>query len=139
MAQWSAIVTIEIAVTGNGNLIPPIICISYKKYRYYFVANYPPAYTDSAFQSGLLNSDDVFNFFVHLDKHNLSFVERAVLFLLNNDEMHKSVRGIDFAKTHEAIMLSFRVFTNVSPLTGQFTLKKKYISTSCEDCIRITL
>ena len=92
--ERGALVTMALAVSANGNSLPPMFIFQRKNYRSYFVNTGPNGCIGSANPSGWMTQDDFVIFLEHFMKHSRCSKEKPILLLLDNHESHLSVNGI---------------------------------------------
>lgn len=106
-AERGTLVTLMVAVSATGNTVPPLFVFPRVKYQSYFLNNSPVGSVGCANPSGWMNEDHFCFFLEHFVKHVKCSRTKPILLLIDNHQSHLSIRGIDYARNHGIIMVSF--------------------------------
>lgn len=105
-AERGTLVTLAVAVSAIGNLIPPFFIFPRKKYKKEFIVKGPIGCGGSANPSGWMNGEQFYEFLEFFQSHVHASIDNPVLLILDNHESHLSIRGLDYCKDNGIFVLS---------------------------------
>lgn len=106
-AERGTLVTLTVAVSANGNTVPPFFIFPRVNYRDHFITGAPVGSLGDANPSGWMKETHFIKFIMHFIRHVRCSKERPVLLLLDNHESHLSVDALDICKQNGVTVLSF--------------------------------
>ena len=102
--ERGSLVTIAVAVSATGNVVPPFFIFPRVHFRDNFLKCAPPGSSGSANPSGWMKESHFLEFLKHFVKHTKCSKEKPVLLLLDNHGSHLSIQGLDFCKANGIIL-----------------------------------
>ena len=99
-------VTVAVAVSASGTLVPPMFVFTRVKFTDYFIANGPYDCVGSANPSGWMKANDFLVFMQHIADVTKCSKEHPVLILLDNYESHLSIALIDYCRDNGIVLLT---------------------------------
>lgn len=106
-AERGTNVSLALAVSANGQSIPPFYLFPRSNMKESYMTHASYGAVGVANGSGYMNSDVFPQFMRHFIKHTGANADSPTLLLLDNYGAHLSVEAIDLALDHGIIMLSF--------------------------------
>lgn len=134
-AERGTLVTLAVAISAIGNMIPPFFIFPRKRFKNEFLIGGPPGCDGASNPSGWMNADQFYEFLVHFQKHAHASEQNPVLLILDNHESHLSIRGLDFCKDNGIVVLSLPPHCShkLQPLDrAVFGPFKKYVNSECD-------
>ena len=138
-AERGTLVTVAVAVSASGTLVPPMFVFPRAKFRDYFIANGPYGCVGSANPSGWMKANDFLVFMQHIMAVTKCSKEHPVLILLDNHESHLSIALIDYCRDNGIVLLTLPPHCShkLQPLDRTvFGPFKKYVNTASDDWIK---
>ena len=138
-AGRGTLVTVAVAVSASGTLVPPMFVFPGAKFRDYFIANGPYGCVGSANPSGWMKVNDFLIFMQHIVAVTKRSKEHPVLILLGNHESHLSIALIDYCHDNGIVLLTLSPHCShkLHPLDQtMFGPFKKYVNTASDDWIK---
>ena len=138
-AERGTLVTVAVAVSASGTLVPPMFVFPRAKFRDYFIANGPYGCVGSANRSGWMKANDFLVFMQHFVAVSKCSKEHPVLLLLDNHESHLSIALIDYCRDNGIVLLTLTPHCShkLQPLDRTvFWPFKKYVNTASDDWIK---
>ena len=105
--ERGTLVTMAVAVSGVGNMLPPLLIFPRVNYRDHFVRDGPVGCIGAATPSGWMNEEIFLKFVQHFVQCVRSTPDKPVLLILDNHESHLSIPAIDYCKDNGVVLLSF--------------------------------
>ncbi|XP_071646064.1 uncharacterized protein [Temnothorax longispinosus] len=105
-AERGNLVTLTMAVSAIGQFLPPFFIFPRKHFKEYFLNGGPPGCTGEANPSGWMNAEHFVKFLQFFQSHVHASVDDPVLLILDNQESHLSIAGLDYCKSNGIIVLS---------------------------------
>lgn len=105
--ERGTMITMALAVSAVGSMIPPFFLFPRKKMQSCFMDNAPVCSTGFANESGWMQQNEFVKFMQHFIKYSHSSKEAPTLLLLDNHASHLSVEAIDMAVENGVTLLSF--------------------------------
>lgn len=137
-AERGTLVTMAVAVSATGNLLPPFFVFPRKKFKKSFLIGGPTGCSGAGNPSGWMNADQFVEFLAFFQSHVRATVENPVLLILDNHESHLCIRGLDYCKENGIIVLSLPPHTShkLQPLDRSvFGPFKKAVNTQCDNWV----
>jgi len=106
-AERGTLVTIALAVSATGNVVPPFFVFPRVNYKDHFIATGPVGSEGDANPSGWMQKENFIKFAKHFVKHTKPSKERPILLLLDNHDSHLSIESLDYLKENGVTVLSF--------------------------------
>ncbi|XP_053623521.1 uncharacterized protein LOC128682698 [Plodia interpunctella] len=106
-AERGALVTVVVAVSALGNMVPPFFIFPRVHFKDHFVQCGPVGSDGDANPSGWMKEENFIKYARHFVKYVKPSKEKPVLLLLDNHESHLSIEVIDFFKNNGVTILSF--------------------------------
>ena len=103
-SERGELVTMYVAVSANGNTVPPMFIFPRVKYNDLFIRDGPVDCIGTTHPSGWMTHDNFLKFLEHFVKHTRASKEKKLLLLLDNHESHLH---IDILRDNGVVMLSF--------------------------------
>ena len=100
------LVTMVDTVNAEGNALPPLFIFTRAKYHNHFIRGSPPGSIGQTTRSGWINEDVVVKYLQHIIRHTRCSLERKILLILDNHELHTSLQAIDLAKSNGIVMVT---------------------------------
>lgn len=105
-AERGTLVTLAVAVSATGYLVPPFFVFPRKKFKNNFLIGGPPGCAGACNRSGLMNAEHFLAFLKFFQTHAHASLENPVLLILDNHESHLSIAGLDYCKKEGIFVLS---------------------------------
>jgi len=105
--ERGTLVTMALAVSATGNVVPPFFIFPRVKYYDHFVSNGPPGSIGDANPTGWMTEKHFVKFTKHFVYHARPSKERPVLLLLDNHISHLCIEALDYLKQNFVTVLSF--------------------------------
>ena len=102
--ERGSLVTIAVAVSATGNVVPPFFIFPRVHFRDNFLKCAPPGSSGSANPSGWMKESHFLEYLEHFVKHTKCSKEKPILLLLDNHGSHLSIQGLDFCKANGIIL-----------------------------------
>ena len=106
-AKRGTLITVVGTISASGNFIPPYFIFFRVKFQRHFLNGAPPGSKGVANPSGWMKEEHFLDFLKHFVEYVRCTHKKPCLFLLDNHESHKCIKGLDFAKENDILMLSF--------------------------------
>ena len=138
-AERGSLVTVAVAVSASGTLVPPMFVLPRAKLRDCFIANGLYGCVGSANSSGWMKANDFLVFMQHFAAVTKCSKEHRVLILLDNHESHLSIALIDYCRDIGIVLLTLppHCLHKLQPLDRTvFGPFKKYVNTASDDWIK---
>lgn len=133
--ERGTLVTLAVAVSATGNVVPPFFIFPRVHFRDHFLNSAPPGSSGAANPSGWMKESHFLKFLQHFVKHTKCSKEKPVLLLLDNHGSHLSIQGLDFCKDNGITVLSFPPHCShrLQPLdVSVYGPLKKYVNRACD-------
>lgn len=137
--ERGTLVTVIVAVSAIGILIPPMFVFPRKKYHPDFVKDGPAGCVGVSNGSGWCQKDEFCRFLSHFATHTRCSKENKVLLLLDNHQSHISLPAIDYCNENGIVMLSFppHCTHKMQPLDKSVFRSFKYnVNNACDNWMR---
>lgn len=137
-AERGTLVTLAVAVSALGSLVPPFFIFPRKKFKQEFLLKAQPGSDGAANPSGWMNSDQFYKFLVHFQKYAHASLDNPVLLILDNHESHLSIKSLDYCKDNGIIVFSLPPHCShkLQPLDRSvFGPFKKRVNTACDNFV----
>ena len=105
--ERGSLVTMAVAVSAVGSLVPPLLIFPRVNYREHFIRDGPAGCVGAATPSGCMNEEIFLKFVQHFVNFVRCTPQKPVLLILDNHESHLSIPVIDFCKGNGVVLLSF--------------------------------
>ncbi|KAJ8376193.1 hypothetical protein SKAU_G00067730 [Synaphobranchus kaupii] len=105
--ERGTLVTAAVAVSAQGNTIPPYLVFPRKRFYPHFIRDAHTGSIGTANGSGWMQEEDFLIFLHHFVKQTRCSVLNKVLLLLDNHSSHVSIPAIHFCKENGIILLTF--------------------------------
>lgn len=103
--ERGTLVTVAVAVSAVGNMVPPFFVFPRVHYKSYFVRGGPIGCDGDANPSGWMKEHNFIKYAKHFVKHVKPSKEKPVLLLLDNHDSHLSIEALDYFKTNGVTVL----------------------------------
>lgn len=111
-AERGELVTLEYCVNAVGNVIPPLFVFPWVKFREHFLNGVPTGSIGRASRTGWMNEDLFVDYMLHFIQHTHCTKERPVLLILDNVEVHITIKTIDLACENGVVLLTLPPHTS---------------------------
>ena len=131
-AERGVLVTMCGAVNVIGNAVPPFMIFPRVNMKDHMIKGAPPGTIGVTHKSGWMTGENCERWLMHFVTH--CSVEKPVLLLMDNHDSHITVRGLDLAKTHVIVMVTFPPHCShkLQPLDRTvYGPLKRYCNASC--------
>lgn len=105
-AERGTLVTMALAVSAQGNFVPPFFVFPRKNFKPHFLSNAPIGSAGSANKSGWMIASDFLLFLRHFQNHSQATATNPVLLILDNHQSHISIDALQFCQQHHITVLS---------------------------------
>ena len=106
-AERGALVTVAVAISALGNMVPPFFIFPRVHYKEHFIRGGPVGSDGDTNSSGWMKEDNFRKFAKHFVKYAKPSKENPVLLLLDNHDSHLSIEVLNYFKENGVIILSF--------------------------------
>ena len=133
------LVTVMVAVSASGTLVPPMFVFPRAKFRDYYIANGPYGCVGFANPSCWMKANDFLVFMQHFVAVTKCSKEHPVLILLDNRESHLSIALINYYRDNGIVLLTLPSHCShkLQPLDRTvFGPFKKYVNTASDDWMK---
>ncbi|XP_018308648.1 uncharacterized protein [Mycetomoellerius zeteki] len=134
--ERGALVTIAVAVSAIGNMVPPFFIFPKDHYVDHFIQEGPLGSAGDVNPLGWMKEEHFIKYCQHFFRYVGPSKEKLVLLLLDNHESHLSIEALDYLKENGIIVLSFphRCSHMLQPLDRSvYGPLKKYVNTACDN------
>lgn len=135
-AERGTLVTVAVAVSALGNMVPPFFVFPRVHYKSHFVKGGPTGCDGDANPSGWMKEENFIKYSKHFVQHVKPSQEKPVLLLLDNHDSHLSIEAIDYFKANGVTVLSFPPHCShkLQPLDRSvYGPLKKYFNRACDN------
>lgn len=105
-SERGTLVTMALAVSATGNVIPPYFIFPRVKFQPHFLNGGPHGCIGEANPSGWMNATHFLQFLAHFQRHSGASPEHLTLLILENHESHLSIDGLKYCTEYGIIVLS---------------------------------
>ena len=133
-AERGVLITMCLAVSASGNVVPPQFVFPRVNFKKHFIKHGPPGCIGTAHPSGWMTEENFMVFIKHFVKVVRCTKENPVLLLLDNHDSHTSIHVIDYCRDNGVVLLSFPPHCShkLQPLDRSvYGLFKKYYNAAC--------
>lgn len=106
-AERGQMMTVALAVSADGNQIPPFFIFPRAKMQAHYLNNAPLLSAATANPSGWMMAPDFMKFISHFHRMVKPSVDDPVLLLLDNHDSHMSIGTLKFCKENGIVVVSF--------------------------------
>ncbi|KAF2897999.1 hypothetical protein ILUMI_08176 [Ignelater luminosus] len=99
-AERGTLVTVAVAVSALGNMVPPFFVFPRVHYKSHFVRGGPIGCEGDANPSGWMKEENFIKYAKHFVQHVKPSKEKPVLLLLDNHDSHLSIEALDYFKAN---------------------------------------
>jgi len=134
--EKETLVTMAVAVSAIGNMIPPFFIFPRAPYKDHFIQEGPLGSAGDVNPFGWMEEEHFIKYCQHFVHHVKPSKEKPVLLLLDNHESHLSIEALDYLKENGIIVLSFpyNCSHKLQPLDRSvYEPLKNYINTACDN------
>ncbi|KAF2880132.1 hypothetical protein ILUMI_26043 [Ignelater luminosus] len=135
-AERGTLVTVAVAVSALGNIVPPFFVFPRVHYKSHFVRGDPIGCEGDANPSGWMKEENFIKYAKHFVQHVKPSKEKPVLLLLDNHDSHLSIEALDYFKANGVTVLSFPLHCShkLQPLDrSAYGPLKKYFNRACDN------
>lgn len=135
-AERGTLVTVAVAVSALGNMVPPFFVFPRVHYKEHFIRGGPVGSDGDANSSGWMKEDNFQKFAKHFVKYVKPSKEKPVLMLLDNHDSHLSIEVLDYFTENGVTVLSFPPHCShkLQPLDRTvYGPLKKYFNKACDN------
>lgn len=106
-AERGTLVTVAVAISALGNMVPPFFVFPRVNYKEHFVKGGPVGSDGDANPSGWMKEENFLKYAKHFVKYVKPSKDKPVLLLLDNHDSHLSIEVLDYFKANGVTVLSF--------------------------------
>ncbi|CAK1588432.1 unnamed protein product [Parnassius mnemosyne] len=135
-AERGTLVTVAVAISALGNMVPPFFVFPRVHYKEHFIRGGPVGSDGDANPSGWMKEDNFKKFSKHFVKYVKPSKEKPVLLLLDNHDSHLSIEVLDYFKENGVTVLSFPPHCShkLQPLDRTiYGPLKRYFNKACDN------
>ncbi|KAG5314018.1 CBX5 protein, partial [Acromyrmex insinuator] len=135
-SETETLVTMAVAVSAIGNMIPPFFIFPRAHYKDHFIQEGPLGSAGDVNPLGWMEEEHFIKYCQHFVRHVRPSKEKPVLLLLDNHESHLSIEALDYLKENGIIVLSFPYHCShkLQPLDRSvYEPLKNHINTACDN------
>ncbi|XP_033232106.1 uncharacterized protein LOC117183060 [Belonocnema kinseyi] len=97
-AERGTLATLELAVSAQGNVVPPFFVFPRKKFKAHFLNGALIGSAGADNPSGWMTAEIFVEYLQHFQRHVNASAQNPVLFLLDNHESHLCIAGLEFCE-----------------------------------------
>ncbi|EGI66260.1 hypothetical protein G5I_05223, partial [Acromyrmex echinatior] len=134
--ETETLVTMAVAVSAIGNMIPPFFIFPRAHYKDHFIQEGPLGSAGDVNPLGWMEEEHFIKYCQHFVRHVRPSKEKPVLLLLDNHESHLSIEALDYLKENGITVLSFPYHCShkLQPLDRSvYEPLKNHINTACDN------